>query len=298
MLSGDFYRLYSIALPAAGGGMTSGGQWRIAIEGKPRVAYEAAAIVDERRLLFELAFGRPPVRVGEPLELQVRLSAGETPFAGELAVEAVLQRPRVAVGSLLAAMKRPGEPPAGGELRQRAEEVAVLSLLADATNAKRLAPATERLKLVPAGPGVYAASFRPTVPGIYAATVTIRGHDPKLGDVERTATATAVVRFGKAVLTASELRLRDHPAKGGDRMLELVVRPRDRYGNLLGPGLASSLAAGLSSGRVVGAAEDLGGGRYLFLLRLPKQPGVRVTLSVNGTAFFEGTVEELRRAGG
>jgi hypothetical protein len=81
-------------------------------------------------------------------------------------------------------------------------------------------------------------------------------------------------------------------------MLELVVRPRDRYGNLLGPGLASSLAAGLSSGRVVGAAEDLGGGRYLFLLRLPKQPGVRVTLSVNGTAFFEGTVEELRRAGG
>ena len=40
----------------------------------------------------------------------------------------------------------------------------------------------------------------------------------------------------------------------------------------------------------------LGGGRYLFLLRLPKEPGVKLRLSVNGAPFFDGTLEALRRA--
>ena len=301
LVTGDFYRLFAIDLPAAGpsGAIDSGGQWRLAIEGKPGVAYEAAAIIDEHRLRYDIAFGRPPVRVGEPLELKIRLSVDGKPVVGDMAVDAVLQRPRVALGSWLAKAKPAADPlPAGSEPHQRPAERQVLALSADKRAASRLAPLTDTVTLKRDAEGVYGLTVRPTVPGIYTATVTIRGTDPALGRFERTETVTAVVRFGKAVLSASGLRLRDHPVGGADRMLELVIRPRDRYGNLLGPGLASSLDAELSAGRVVGGAQDLGDGRYLFLFKLPKQPGVRLTLSVNGAELYSGTIETLRRVAG
>jgi von Willebrand factor type A domain len=297
-VAGAFYRLFAIDLPT-GGGMTSGGEWRLAIEGKPGATYEAAAIVDEHRLAYDIAFGHPPVRVGDSLELTVRLTVDGKPVAGDVTVGALLQRPRTAAGTLLAAMKpQAGPAPAGSEPHQRAAERQLLALAADKAATKRLAPVIEKVRLEPAGPGIFTLSVRPTVPGVYSATVTVRGDDPALGRFERTGTATAVVRFGKAVLSASELRLREHPGKDADRMLELVLRPRDRYGNLLGPGLAASLAVELSAGRAVGGAQDLGGGRYLFLLRTPKLPGVRLTLSVGGAPLFDGSLEALRRLAG
>jgi hypothetical protein len=299
LVADAFYKLFAIDLPAtSSSGPPGGGTWTLQIEGKSGVAYEAAAILDEHRLGYEIGFGRLPLRVGDAIELRVRLSLDGKPIANDVAVEAVLTRPRLALGNWLAGTKALGGPlPAGSEPRQPPAERRILATTADKSAARQLAPIRESVTLKPDAEGLFRMTLRPTIPGVYSAVVTFRGIDPALGRFERTETVTAVVRFGAALLSASRLQLREYPA-GGDRMVQLVLEPRDRYGNLLGPGLASSLDAQLSAGRAVGGAHDLGDGRYLYLFKLPRPPGVKLKLAIGGAPFFAGTIEDLRRRAG
>jgi hypothetical protein len=298
LVAGAFYKLFTIDLPAAGSVGAAGGSWIVQVEGKPGVAYEAAAILDEHRIDYEIGFGRPPVRVGDTLELRVRLTLDGKPIAHDVAVEAVLARPPVALGNWLAGAKSlTGPLSAGSEPRQPPAERRILASADDKSTARQLAPIRKSVALKPDGSGLYRVALHPTIPGVYSAVVTIRGSDPALGRFERTETVTAVVRFGQALLAASGLRLREYPG-AADRLIQLVLEPRDRYGNRLGPGLASSLDAELSAGRAIAGAQDLGDGRYLYLFKLPRQPGVRLTLAIGGAPFFAGTIEDLRRRAG
>ncbi|MGE0746346.1 MAG: VWA domain-containing protein [Rhodospirillales bacterium] len=288
VVSGGFYRFFVIDRPASG-------QWRLAIAGKPGVAYEAAAIVDEHRLGYAIALGRSPSFAGVPLELSVRLAAGGRPLVRDVVVDAVVQRPRTAVGNVVAASGRPV--PAIGEPGDGPGERRLLGLASSKTSWPGLAPAQARVTLRHAGDGLYRATLATPVPGVYTVRVSIRGRDPVLGRFERAETATAIVRFGPAVLSLSSPRLSERAATGPDRTIELVLRPTDRQRNRLGPALASRLAATLSAGRVVGP-QDLGDGRYLFRLSVPRSADPTVTLSVGPGEIFSGTLKDLRRMAG
>jgi hypothetical protein len=294
MVSGQFYRIFALDLPAAGIA-NSGGQWRMEIGGASGLAYEAAAIVDEHRLRYDIALGNLPNLVGRPLDLAVRLAADGKALVRDVTVDAVLQRPRLAAGNLLA---EADTNPRIGEPGQRLGERRLLALAGDKRAWAQLQPLSEKITLRHTGDGIYRTRLKTTIPGIYTVTVTIRGRHPQLGAFERSETATAILRFGDAVLAESALRLREHRMSGTARAVELVLRPTDRYGNLLGPGLASRVVAELPAGRVVGGAQDLGDGRYLFLFVLPKGADPRVTLSVGSGVLYRGAIGDLARLPG
>ena len=108
------------------------------------------------------------------------------------------------------------------------------------------------------------------IPGLYRAEVRINGEDRQLGRIERSQTVTASLPFGEADRATSALTLRTSP---GNRAIELTVRPADRRGNLLGPGFAGQIALEVSNRKIDRGPEDLGDGRYRFVLSHPGRAG-------------------------
>jgi len=121
--------------------------------------------------------------------------------------------------------------------------------------------------------------------------VRIKGDDSRLGPFERSTTVTAIVRFGAADLAMSELTLRHVKEKD----FELALRPRDSHGNLLGPGLPQEIELALSAGRIAAGPDDLGDGRYRFLLSLAEGEDPFIKLTVAQQTLFEGTFKELQK---
>jgi hypothetical protein len=163
------------------------------------------------------------------------------------------------------------------------------ALASDGKSWAALVPQRQTIRLQ-GGKGEYRAAIpNVTVPGLYRVAVHIRGEDSQLGRFERSATATTVVRFGPADRRRSQITL----VSTTDKDAELTVRPRDRRGNLLGPGLAGEVVLDVQ-GRSGARAEDLGDGGYRF--RVPHTAGQdhALTLSVAGDQLFKGRLSELR----
>jgi hypothetical protein len=163
------------------------------------------------------------------------------------------------------------------------------ALASDGKSWAALVPQRQTIRLQ-GGKGEYRAAIPDvTVPGLYRVTLRIRGEDSQLGRFERSATATAVVRFGPADRRRSQITLVTTDRKDA----ELTVRPLDRRGNLLGAGLAGEVILDLH-GRSGVRAEDLGDGSYRF--RVPRTAGQdhALTLSVAGDWLFKGRLSELR----
>jgi hypothetical protein len=122
------------------------------------VAYEAAAIVDEHAVRSTVTLGRPIVLVGDPLVIRVKVL--------------VAGRPLTRASRVVVTVLKPGE-----------------------SSAKSV-PSVVRLEY--RSDGVFAGMFRDTkAPGPYRLVVGIEGRDAKIGDFQRSASTTAVVRSGR-----------------------------------------------------------------------------------------------------
>ena len=151
----------------------------------------------------------------------------------------------------------------------------------------------ETVRLAADGKGGFRASLpNTTVPGLYRVTLRITGDGGKLGSYERQSTVTAIVRFAEAELSKSDVTTR--ALQGGSA--EVTLRPRDKYGNLLGPGLSSEVQLAVSSGRVDAGPEDLGDGGYRFRVTLPKAGNPTLILLVAERLLFKGTIKQLQIA--
>jgi hypothetical protein len=131
-----------------------------------------------------------------------------------------------------------------------------------------------------------------TVPGLYRVTLRIVGEGGKFGAYERQHTVSAIVRFAEAEFAKSSVSAR--AKKGGTA--EITLRPRDKYGNLLGPALSSEVQLAVSSGRVDAVPEDLGDGGYRFRLTMPKRGNPTLMLVVAERLLFKGTLKQLQLA--
>jgi hypothetical protein len=131
------------------------------------------------------------------------------------------------------------------------------------------------------------------VPGIYRVVVHIAGEHPDLGSIDRTSAISTVVRFGKADLSASDLRIK--MLKEEDRAVKkaIYVKPRDTYGNFLGPDFGNTIQVELSEGTVADGAEDQGDGTYIIPIVVPKGADPKVTLALLGEVLFDGNLSTM-----
>ncbi len=287
---GGFYNILAFDPPAGAGGLA--GQWQLRIDGQPGTRYEAAAIVDETELRYQARFGSRSDRVGTALELALQVRADQRPIDGRITVTAVAERPRVAIGNVLATMKplavgRPGYEP-GMSLAERQ----LAAIFSDEAAWKAIQPATEDIRVEGDGKGAFRAVLpKISVPGLYRMTLRISGEDSKLGRFERTETVSTVVRFGDTDLKKSALTFQARPGN----VVRLTLKPGDGHGNLLGPGLAKAIALQMPAGRVA-RPRDLGDGRYRFTLSLPRRGEPTLTLAVADQPLFKGTLKDLQAA--
>lgn len=291
-----FFKIFALDLPAthAGGTVEAGGEWRMVIRGQPGVAYEAAAIVDEPQLDYRVSLGGGDHRVGQPLALDVRLSAGGRPI-DKARITAHVARPTDSIGNLLAAYPT-AVTPAGitFEPLTTAGQRAAIAVLQDERLSRRLQPASDTLELKSTGPGTYGGSFGETkVPGIYTVRFEIELQDRQLGEVRRSHSLSTRVRVATADFTASAVTLQ--PVADTDRGREVTLRlaPRDGLGNYFGPDRGHLIALRVPAGTTQGTLRDLGNGTYEVPLILPKEGDPGVTLSIAGKDVFSGPVSKL-----
>jgi hypothetical protein len=219
----------------------------------------------------------------------VTVNARKRAIDGRVNVTATLEQPRVGIGSLIADAKVPDTQGRGFEPGMTAAERQLAALATDPQRWKQLTtPRITAVRFKADGKGAFRGTLgNVTVPGIYRATVRISGEDRQLGRFERSQSLTAIVRFGAADRQGSELALGRK-----NNSFELSLRPRDRHGNLLGPGLAQEIKLAELGGKTA-APEDLGNGRYRFVVSSDALDRP-VTLTVGEHPMFRGALQQLR----
>jgi hypothetical protein len=287
--SGAFYCILAFDAPARGSADALSGAWRLSITGPRGVAYQAAAIMDEPDLSYRVRLTEPRLRVGSPLTFVVEVKPRKRPLDGRMSVTATVEQPRIAIANLIGDARPPDPEGRGFEPGMTAAERQVVALAIDAERWKALTtPRRATIRLKGDRNGVVRGTLGSvTIPGIYRATVRISGEDRRLGRFERTESVTAIVRFGAAERRKSELALRAR-----DGSFDLTLRPRDRHGNLLGPGLPGEIRLADRGGKDAAKPEDLGGGRYRFIVT-PESMDRPLTLSVGERPLFMGGLKEL-----
>lgn len=288
-ITGDFYKIFVIDLPAKG--IATRGNWQVRIKGKSGTAYETAAIVDGSAITFDSTLDLKQPRAGEPLDLVIRLTGAGKPVSGTARALVTLLSPTTTAGDIIA--KNPPKELPAVEPGMSIAEQQLLALTQDPKSLALLKGRPRKLVLKATGKGEFRARLNTRVPGIYTAFITVEGSDPKLGQFRRTMTMTAAVPFANADRKMTSIVV--SRVTGGP--VRIVVTPRDAKGHLIGPGAASEFSMELANSRMVGA-RDLGNGSYELLFDDVQSGSDPIAkLRIAGKSFFTGKLSELPKKG-
>ena len=238
-MAGDFYRILAISasprqaavLRAARGGCASRAS-RARPTRRPRSSTRRSCVTRH-------GWNRWTARLG----LTVQVSKGRRPIDGPIAVTATMTRPRVAIGDVLAAVKPLKAGSRGTEPGMTDAERQVAAFLQDPRRRERLRPVERdrparwrRSRRFPCRAGECAHSGPLSRRGAHQ-----RRRPP--ARPHRTQPDGHRDRCGSARPTAQRAHSRCAPCRG-NRAIELMLRPADRRGNLLGPAFAGQIRAG------------------------------------------------------
>ncbi|PWT90275.1 MAG: hypothetical protein C5B55_09995 [Blastocatellia bacterium] len=193
-INGAFYKIFVIDFGARTQ-INSRGTWRVNIKGKASTEYEAAAIVDSETVRYDAFFDQQRPRVGNPLELVVRLASGVKSVSRNARVTVTLSHPGISLDRVLNDIKR--EELRSFESNLSIKEQKQLALSQNAKRWNQLKTRSEQLIVRANDKGEFRARIQPRIPGIYTAVVTLDGLDDRIGRFSRTVTAITVVRSAR-----------------------------------------------------------------------------------------------------
>ena len=291
IIAGPFYRIFAIDLPARS--VLAGSEWRLKIRGRPGVAYQAAAIVDDHRRSARARFARRDYRVGDALEVVLELRDGAQAMR-DATVTATVLRPKDSAANLLAAYPARAEPTVRHEPLASAGQRAVAQLLQDERVWPRILPAATTVRLQDDGKGTYRATLpAATVPGIYTVVFEAAARTSGHGELRRAGAVSTVVRIGQATAEKSDVRVVSLATTARGREAELRLTPRDRLGNYLGPDQSAAVAVSVGDGAKAGEVRDLANGSYVVPIVLAERADPTVTVTIAGEPLVAGRVSSL-----
>jgi hypothetical protein len=209
-------------------------------------------------------------------------------------VTARVLAPRQALSTLLSTLSAPAEPAgfqyeAGATPAQRKLQ---LLLGQDAFQAA-LRPVSSQISLQHTGGGTYEADYSgTTLTGPYTVIFRVEGQRADIGTYERTESRSVTVRFGRAVLSASGLRLASAEQTVGGFRYELVVRPVDARGNFLGPDYGHAITVTIDGTPVQDVTDRLDGS-YVFSAVLPGPGDPVVSVTVMNEPLYDGPLSGI-----
>lgn len=158
----------------------------------------------------------------------------------------------------------------------------------------RLESEKVNMSLEYSGDGLYKAKFSDTkVPGVYNVDFDIRGHREGLGNFSRKETRTHVLKFGKIDLIQSRLRFLE-AIPDLDIPYRVYIRPKDEFGNLLGPGYAHWIK--VTSASDVGYPIDHLDGSYTVPIQgIPDGRDVKIKIEIMDETIFSGSIADIKQ---
>lgn len=269
------------------------GQWELRILAPAGTKYEAAALVDEPALKFEVGTGKADYLIGEPLQLVAEITYGGAPV-DDATVTARVGKPGEGIGTLLSVNATPpGAPSVTPEALATPAQIKLQRLLEDDKLRQRIQQVEHTVVLESQGAGKYTGSFGATdATGAYSVTFLIAGTTPLLGTYRRLRTVSTVVRFRAGDPDASQFRVRTLGQTASERRVLLSFRPRNGK-VFLGPDFGPKIRVMLSKGSAVAEPRDLLDGSYEVELLLPANVDPDITVTVAGQPLFKGKVSEL-----
>ncbi|MBN2050665.1 MAG: VWA domain-containing protein, partial [Spirochaetales bacterium] len=293
------------------------GEWKIQI--CPRgtntavqtIPYCLSVFVEEKELEFDFSGIPSVITAGETLTFNVDIFEHHKPLKSQYSVLSTVRKPKTPPGNLLSQFQPPNfealyrkelktrqisraeyktelllrDP----ELRRRAQEVEIevvpcVSLWKTAGGKRK-----EARK-----PRFRGATRNTKTPGIYQVELDIRGTGKLSGSFQRKITRSILVRFK----VHGEKTLKTLRVQTAGKNIAISIVPTDGEGNLLGPGWDSMVS--LTIGKKQLYPEDRMDGVYEYLIPkadLQKPSGKKLSLSVMDRVLFEGTLEDLGKAG-
>jgi hypothetical protein len=250
------------------------------------IPYTVNTLFLERHLDYRLSIHPARASTGDKLTVRAVVAWDGKPLtrlpAGALRVR--IQRPPESLGTILHAARFEDKSvgttttPAGDKLTPYDRKLAALTrdgLL------KRITPIDfATIELKDRGKGVYEGTFDQTsVAGSYGFEAMLDWEDTRTGHVRRIERLEEIVRVKADPATTEIKTTRIDP-----RTVTIAVTPRDKAGNFLGPGYASTVKAKLSGeGRLTGPVDRDQTGTYVFTVAaLPANKAPDATISVGG----------------
>jgi peroxiredoxin len=282
------------------------GRWQMIIRGETGgqpAAYHAIVIAEDRETHFHLDYPRRPYAVGDILPLQFKLVEAKDLLTRVHALELETARLSVPIPELMAEL--PISPyeiekklPGGEFCFKKAPVLAKLqALTADPRYAHRFKP--ERLKqtLDQGDLKYHIGGQELTLPimldrtGFYSFKLTLQCDTEKNGPICRTDMVTVNVRPGKPDAKTSRMRIQEIDTKK-KKGVQIRYTPRNRLGNLLGPGYEQKFKLAMGKRTMDAAVDDLLNGTYLIDLttgaeKKKKEP---VQLLFQKTVIWKGEV--------
>jgi hypothetical protein len=146
------------------------------------------------------------------------------------------------------------------------------------------------------GDGSYTADFANTsVNGIYTVAFDVKGERPDIGVYRRTEILSTFVRFSKAEWSTSELYVTRQTATTEQPNMLLHIRPKDLFGNFLGPDYGTAIRVTLSTGTVSNKIEDELNGAYTVPLSIADGTEPDVSVYVLEKPVYVGPLSGIIR---
>lgn len=255
---GANFRVVTINLPSNG----PPGEWKVAVRryGTADMSYQLSAYGVESRLGLQV---RESAKLGTGNVLKIATTIGwdhgpltDLP-AG--AVRAIIERPDANLGNLLhdsAGQAIEGKiPDDASPLAMRLRQLFANQGFLDKIQPKPLADAIE---LKHTGFGRYEGSFDGIkVGGQYRVRIEYEWNDPRTGEIRR---RDYIARQALVIPDANSSLV---TVKRDGRDTFIVITPRDKFGNYVGPGFENGFSVKLDAGTVAGPPSDHGlGGDY------------------------------------
>lgn len=291
----------------------SGGDWEVILKGNSDKKYSLTCLVDDYYLDYELSLNKSIFTVGDSIRFSGKLYyAGEPVKPGIFKVEAVVLKPGDDLGDLLSNYATPDTLQLN-DVEDPAQQKFQILLNSDSSFYHSLLPAEQIVELVPDTMGIYSGSFASTeLCGIYRIIYLLKGDIPLNGHAERTKLSEALFVFGN-VEEETPIVVHNPPAPIIDstkykNLTAVQVKPRNKYGHLMGPGFKSvikvvinppkkinsasmvSFETGSSGAYVKEIKDNLDGSYLIYIADIPKNTNPNIRISIRGETLYEGKI--------
>lgn len=287
VITDDSYIKFFYKFPFADNSISSGGQWDLVIEGKPKYEYGAYVLVDDHPFTYSTAFGSDDNETGDTLNLSVSLHLDAAAIE-TATVKAIILKPSQDIGTLLskAIVKNkdfkpePGSSPAQAKFQQ---------LISDPEFSKLLVPEEQQVTLSYTGDGKYTAQFMNTdEAGVYQVIYSIHYADKNAGNFDRAEMKSAIIKFGKPDFKNSAVT-----KTVSSKQTTLTFYPKNKYGNYLGPDYANAIKVKLSIGKVSSYKDNLDGSYTYFITGVPQNTDPDISITIMEDTFYSGKLSKL-----